>query len=547
MIVPLIEATMDSDKDDVEDDPYDEEGYAKTLADITESAPDMVFVLERAPDVQPPQQWKTTLGGLVGNVLEWYDFAVYGALAENIGAAFFPDQCDNAASLNHTDMFNTTSTIASSVVTGESGCAEGNLIESFAVFGGAFLMRPIGALIFGHIGDKYGRKRALELSVWLMCVSTVAMGCLPTFEQAGVVAPLLLCVVRLVQGVSVGGELIGSIVYTTETAPVDRWGLYGCLALMTAVFGTAVGMAVGALMHAVLDDDALNNWGWRIPFLFGLFLGFFAIWWRTTLTDSQEYLELLAEGKISKNPLKEAVTTHLKATTLVFLVALVWANYFYICWTWMRVYLVSLLTLKLDHTMDNAHGIILGGLVALCIFFPPFGLLSDIIGSRRKVMIIAGSALTCLTIPLFLLIVSTDNAGTTFAVIFVFAVLVSAWGAPMCTWMVEAFPVQARYSAVAIGYNLAQSLTGASPLLCTYLVMDTVVLAPAYFLTIIAFVGTIAIYFSSRILKTTYGSSKQHTRSITEGIEPLSNTKVEKVEKVTGDHQHPGAMFNSEA
>jgi MHS family proline/betaine transporter-like MFS transporter len=111
-----------------------------------------------------------------------------------------------------------------------------------------------------------------ELSVLLMCVATVGMGCLPTYNQAGVIAPILLVVVRLMQGVSVGGELIGSIVYTTETAPSNRWGLYASFSLMTAVLGTALGMLVGAIMHASLSEDKLDDWGWRIPFLAGIVL-----------------------------------------------------------------------------------------------------------------------------------------------------------------------------------------------------------------------------------------------------------------------------------
>ena len=168
-----------------------------------------------------------------------YDFAVYGALSEDIGRAFFQSGCEKngltavmdgaGGGITSTSTSSTWTTNALGVVesmgnTTADTCADDNLIESFAVFGGAFLMRPLGAVIFGYIGDTYGRKRALELSVQMMCVATVLMGCLPTYKQAGVAAPILLCLIRLFQGVSVGGELIGSIVYTTETAPPNRSG-----------------------------------------------------------------------------------------------------------------------------------------------------------------------------------------------------------------------------------------------------------------------------------------------------------------------------------
>lgn len=458
------------------------------------------------PAIKQKNQLWTTAGGLVGNILEWYDFAVYGALAENIGAAFFPSDCDDTADM----LANLTTSMAPSTSTavppsGADECANGNLIESFAVFGGAFLMRPLGAVIFGHIGDKQGRKRALELSVMLMCVATVAMGCLPTYKQAGVAAPVLLCVVRLLQGISVGGELIGSVVYTTETAPAERWGLYGCLALMTAVLGTAFGMAVGALMHATMDTETLNNWGWRLPFLFGIVLGGFAIWLRRSMTDSQEFLQLLAEGKLSKNPLKDAVTTHRSATAIVFVVVLVWANGFYTVFIWMRVYMDNLI----DTPVDGAHSLVAGGMAVLCLMFPPMGLLSDVLGSRRSVMLVGGVLLTAAAVPLFGVINSGDaSPGVVFGMLIVYAALLAAWGAPMCAWMVEAFPVQARYSAVAIGYNAAHAVTGAAPLLCTYLSMHVSLMAPGYYLLAIGVTGTLALFLSPWVLGTNYGAAQ---------------------------------------
>ena len=268
-----------------------------------------------------PGQFQSTVGGLVGNVLVWYDFAVYGALAENVGVAFFSRGCDTGSTGNHT--LNAT---GHAYTTAESAqeCASHSLLESFAVFGGAFLMRPLGALVFGYIGDTYGRKKALEASVLMMAAATFAMGVLPTYEQAGVIAPLLLIAVRLFQGVSVGGELIGSLVYTTETAPPERWGLYSSLSLMTAVLGTTLGMAVGAIMHSAFTTEELNTWAWRIPFLCGILLGGSAIWIRRGLVESEEFEKAKADDSLSKTPLKDAVTKHLVPTIIVFFVVYVY-------------------------------------------------------------------------------------------------------------------------------------------------------------------------------------------------------------------------------
>eukprot|EP00038_Savillea_parva_P014932 m.12415 g.12415 ORF g.12415 m.12415 type:complete len:514 (+) comp2945_c0_seq1:483-2024(+) len=452
------------------------------------------------------KQTHATVAGLVGNILEWYDFAVYGALAENIGAAFFPSECNSPDSNSNTTLTTTLATTSTTLAPHVNECVDHNLIESFAVFGGAFLMRPIGALVFGAIGDKTGRKRALELSVLVMCIATVTMGCLPTHKQAGVAAPILLCIVRLIQGVSVGGELIGSIVYTTETAPNHRWGLYASFALMTAVLGTALGMAVGAVMHAALTKEQLNDWGWRIPFLAGILLGVVGIWLRQSIDDTEMFLAAKAKGQLSKHPLWDAVTVHRAALAVVFGVVSLWASGFYICFIWMRVYLTTIT----PHPIPNAHGIAAGVLVWLCAVFPAMGHASDVLHSRNRVMLVGGSGMALLSAVLFTQARDGAVGGLTVCLL-VYAVALAAWGAPMCAWMVETFPIEARYSAVAIGYNAAHAVIGGTTLLlCTYLATEVDVMAPGYFMTAIAVVSTSLLALSPRWLATRYGPDTQY-------------------------------------
>ena len=164
---------------------------------------------------------RATLGGVVGNVLEWYDFAVFGFFAPIIGTNFFP---------------------------GEDRLA--GMINAFGVFAAGYLMRPLGGLVFGFIGDRLGRKRALLISVMMMALPTTLLGCLPTYAQWGVKASVLLVLLRLIQGVSVGGELIGSVSFVTENAPENRKGFFGSLTLVSAVGGMILGSASAGLLHA---------------------------------------------------------------------------------------------------------------------------------------------------------------------------------------------------------------------------------------------------------------------------------------------------------
>jgi len=161
---------------------------------------------------QPPRPLLHTLASLTGNVLEWYDFSVFGFFSDVISKVFFPPQAGNSA-----------------------------LMESFAVFGGAFLMRPVGGVLLGYIGDTHGRKRALELSIFLMAIPTFVMGCLPSYERIGGWAVVLLVLTRMLQGMSVGGQLMSSLVFTVEGSPKEKWGLNGSFVMMAANLGTLVG------------------------------------------------------------------------------------------------------------------------------------------------------------------------------------------------------------------------------------------------------------------------------------------------------------------
>ena len=187
---------------------------------------------------------RAIIAGVAGNVMEWYDFSVYGYFAANIGRHFFPTQD-----------------------------AISSLIAAFGVFAAGFLMRPLGSLVFGHIGDRKGRKMALTVSVALMAIPTFLIGALPTYQQIGVTASVLLVLMRLLQGLSVGGEYTTSSIFLVECSVAGHRGFFGSFSAVGSCSGILLGSALSALVTAVLDRAMLESWGWRIPFLIGLTVG----------------------------------------------------------------------------------------------------------------------------------------------------------------------------------------------------------------------------------------------------------------------------------
>jgi len=203
------------------------------------------------------QRLRTIAAGMIGHVLEWYDFAIYGYFAAQIGHAFFPHE-DRVA----------------------------QLLSAFGVFAVGFLVRPIGGVLVGHIGDRYGRRAALVFSVTAMAIATFLIGLLPGYERLGVLAPLALTALRMVQGLSVGGECATSMLFLVEHAPPDRRGLMGALAAAAVTAGILLGSAIGAAFAAGLSETALASWGWRLPFLLGLVVGFGGYLLRRHVTEA---------------------------------------------------------------------------------------------------------------------------------------------------------------------------------------------------------------------------------------------------------------------
>ena len=251
-----------------------------------------------------------TMISSIGTILEWFDFACFGYFASTFSHLFFPAE-DKVASLAAT----------------------------FAVFAGAFIMRPVGGVFFGHIGDKYGRKRAVLLSVFLMAGSTFFMGCLPTYEMVGPLAPVLLTLVRCLQGISTGGQLAGSFCFVVEKAGRERGPLFGAISLAASVGGTSLGSLCAAVLHMpeVMSDEQLEAWGWRIPFLLGLFVGLGGHAVKDAVKDDTPPP---TEGD-GGNPFRQAVTTAWREILMVAGTSTFWSCGFYVATTWVPTYVSS--------------------------------------------------------------------------------------------------------------------------------------------------------------------------------------------------------------
>ncbi len=404
---------------------------------------------EHARPAASPRQFRQMLAGAIGNSLEWYDFAAYGYFAAIFGRNFFP-----------------------------SSDAVVSLASAFGVFAAAFLMRPIGGALFGHIGDRFGRKRALLLSAGLMTLATVAIGLLPTYAMIGPAAPFLLLGLRLLQGLSVGGEFATSIVFLVERSGSRRRGLLGSVACVGASCGTLLGSGVGVLVASLLDPAALEAWGWRIPFLLGIALGGMAFMLRRVMVDDS----LPAPHKGDRSPFAEALRTEWREMLRGIVICASFAASFYLVFVYMATFMQQVDRL----TAARALQINTLSMVLVLAAVPCFAALSDRVG-RKPVLAGAMLGTLLLSIPLFLLM-ARPEAGWILLGQCGFALLIGAYSGTVPATLVEMFCTRTRCTALAISYNTAFAiLGGTAPMVAVFLVShEHGDLGPAYYLMAVA-------------------------------------------------------------
>lgn len=383
---------------------------------------------------------RVALASFIGTTVEFYDFLIYGTAAALVfPKLFFP---------------------AVSPATG--------LLLSFATFGVGFVARPLGGVVFGHFGDRIGRKRMLVYSLLLMGGATVLMGLLPTYAQIGLAAPILLTLLRLAQGFAVGGEWGGATLMAVEHAPDRRKGLYGAFPQMGAPAGTATATLAFYLV-SLLPDDQFLSWGWRIPFVASAILIAIGLVIRLSLTESPDFDAVRQRADVVRMPIVEAFRRHWKQILLVAGAYLSQGVFAYIC----VAYLVSYATTVAE--IDRAHalfGVFVAAVVAV-LTYPAFGALSDSLG--RKPVFLAGVVAMALAIaPTFALINTGSPALFTVALVLVFGVAMAPAAGVTGSLFTLAFDADVRYSGVSIGYTLSQVLGSAfAPTIATALYAAT--------------------------------------------------------------------------
>ncbi|MGD8863065.1 MAG: MFS transporter [Myxococcales bacterium] len=376
------------------------------------------------------------LAGFIGNVVEWYDFALYGYMAGTISGLFFPSKSHTAS-----------------------------LIATYGVFAAGFVMRPLGSGFFGWLGDTAGRSKTMLISVMLMSLPTLLLGCLPVYETAGLWAPALLVAVRLVQGLSVGGEFSSSVTYLVETAPEGKRGLTGSWANTGSIFGMLLGSGVAAAVTTAFSDSRLHEWAWRIPFLAGGVLGVISVLLRRNLPRSKHF-QRHHGMRDETSPLLQAFTTNRKETIQAILFASAYGVMFYIP----LVYLPEWLHTETGMAQDRALQINTGATALLLALIPVSGWLGDRL--LRRTHLIAASMFLAAAVswPLYAWMLA-DGMVSVIAAQVLLVVMIAAPLGSAPAMFVELFPARDRLSGYSVAYNLGLGVVGgATPMLCTWLI-----------------------------------------------------------------------------
>src|SRR4051812_38984992 len=385
----------------------------------------------------------------LGTMIEWYDFYIFGSLATVMSALLFPGKDPTW-----------------------------DLIKYWALFATGFIVRPFGAIVFGRIGDLIGRKYAFMVTLSIMGLSTFLIGCLPTYAAVGVLAPLLVLLLRLLQGLALGGEYGGAAVYVAEHVPDNKRGYYTSFIQITATLGLFVSLGVILAVKKMMSDADFKAWGWRVPFLLSIVLVIISLWIRMTLKESPLFASIKAQGKASLSPLRESFGNwaNLRIVLLVLFGATAGQG---IVWYTGQFYALSFLQTVLKIDLAKASIIVAVALLLAMPFFVVFGALSDRIG-RLKVMM-AGNLIAALTyLPIYHAM--KDHAGDPknpnmpilIGLVFIQVIYVTMVYGPIAAFLIESFPAKIRYTSFSLPYHLGNGWFGGTlPLIAGLLVVKT--------------------------------------------------------------------------
>ncbi|CAM3408681.1 MFS transporter [Isoptericola cucumis] len=419
---------------------------------------------------RPATNLRVLVGSLSGSAIEWFDFFLYATAAALIfDKQFFPSD-DPAVSL----------------------------MLSYLSLSLTFFIRPFGGIVFSHIGDKIGRKKTLVITLSLMGGATVAIGLLPTYAQVGVLAPVLLILCRVVQGLAIGGEWGGALLLAYEYAPEHRRGFFGSVPQT----GVTIGMLLSTIafgLVSTLPADAFSSWGWRLPFIASVVLVFVGLWIRKGLAETPAFREAKARGDVAKLPIKDTLRDHWRSVLVAVGAKVVETGPFYIFATFVVSYATGTLDIRQSVVLNAVSA---GALVStLAILW--MGTVSDRLGRPR--VFLAGSVLIALfAAPFFLLLDLRVDWAVYAAVVIGLGVVWPPVTATLGTLMSETFTTRVRYTGVTLGYQIGAALAGGTaPLLATWLLarFDGAWWPIAVYLVVLAAVAIAAVSLSGRVVR----------------------------------------------
>lgn len=392
--------------------------------------------LNKAPVHNPLTSRKAVGAAVMGNLLEWYDFAVYGYLATIVAKNFFPQEDEMTA-----------------------------LLSAFATFGVGFVVRPLGGIVIGRMGDVRGRKFALMLTIFLMAASTVMIGLIPTYASIGLWAPVLLVLARLLQGFAAGGEWGGSTAFIIEWAPPGRRGLYGSFQQSSLAAGLLLGSGIAALFSTLLAPRDMESWGWRIPFLLGGILAPVGIYMRRNIDETPAFRKAQAQVQPTGAPAPSPVALAGRA----FGFTVLWTSAYYTMLTYVPTFTQKHVGLSRSEALwSNTLG-----LLVLVLVIPFAGALSDRIG-RKPLLLGCCLAFALLSHLLFDTMVTQGTLAAVMTVQLLFALMIASFSGPGPAAIAEIFPTRMRSTWMSVGYSLAVAIFGGfAPFIATWLIRET--------------------------------------------------------------------------
>lgn len=397
----------------------------------------------------------------IGNILEWYDFGLFAVFSPLLAELFFSGEDPRL-----------------------------RLISTFSVFAIGYLCRPLGALLFGYLGDRYGRASTLRLSILMISLPTLLIGFLPTYAQLGILAPCLLMLIRIWQGISIGGEYGGIIIYLAETAPRNLRATLTSLASTGANAGILLATMVSTLCIYLFSDDNFKAWGWRLPYLASGLLSLFIYKTRLQLKETPVFKQLKNKHYLVDNPIKITFKKNMLPMLRIIGLSCLGSAYYYFCFAYLPAYFANTFNLS----TQSVSILMTIFLLLMLPLVPLAGILCDQV-NRRKILLLNAILITVTIIPGYYFL--QHHVYAIAVILSLFTILSSLEQASTSVAVVENYPAAARYTGLSLSYNISNGLFGSTvPLICSGLSLSfNLPLAPAFYLAMLGIITIFTIYF----------------------------------------------------